>query len=377
MRSAKTSWFWALILVLSATTGCEMPGLSMEPGGGSPDLTEAQPLDDPAAALAAQAQAQAQRIAQVSDQQQPQPPREILWRNLAMEPQANTPIAPEQSATQAKPIPQVVQPIAAAVEPTVTAVADTQTQPGPTATNHAQARLTQTQAYNQLLQAVRSSDDSNLSRAITAATLGTVGPHGELDWSLLSSLSPQDQQRVQRYHRAIAVLRKQALTGDGPIDQATLAGGLEEVFGSQPIAIRSIELCEKVLGYGVYDTFPDRTFPAGRDQKMIVYVELDHFKSAPRGEGDGYEVRLRQELELYESNGFEVWSHEPVQIIDTSKNQRRDFFVVQLVTLPGQLALGQYHLKIRIYDENAGTRDEASIPIKIVADSSLVKQTGR
>ncbi len=367
-----------LTLICGLIVGCQESGLSSGMGGPS----QIQPVNpeagDPTADLAAQAQAQAQRIANVSARTAPQQPQDIIWRDLATEPQANTPIEPVQSltdagqpepaaVTQAVNIPEV--PPDAAELPTSLAQADT--------TPDAQPGLSRTQAYNQHLKAIQDADDSNLSKAITAATLSAVGPHGELDWSLLTPLSPKDQERVQRYHKAVAALRDQALTGDGRIDQAAVAGKLNEVFGDRPITIRSIELCEKVLGYGVYDTFPERSFPAGRDQKMIVYVELDHFMSAQSGEGDGYEVRLRQELELYESNGFEVWSHEPVQIVDVSRNQRRDFFVVQLVTLPGQLALGQYHLKVRIYDENAGTRDEISIPIRIVADDTLVKQTDR
>jgi hypothetical protein len=337
--------------------------------------TEPPATDDPAAALAAQAQAQADRIAAAGGMHatdaHANPPREIIWRDLAMEPQANTAIDPEPAQPDTQP---QVTPAAAPVDSIASAEAEpakTQSNPKPAS----QPSVSPYQAYEQYLRTVRQSNDSNLSKALIAATLGAVGPHGELDWSLLTSLSPQDQERVKRYHRAIVALHAEALIGQGAIDRDALNGRLQELYSDQPITIRSIELCEKVLGFGVYDPFPNHTFVAGREQKMIVYVELDHFQSAPRAEGDGYEVRLRQELELYESNGFEVWSHEPVQIVDVSRNQRRDFFVVQLVTLPAQLALGEYRLKVRVYDENAGTRDETTIPITMVADETLVSKT--
>lgn len=375
MRRAYLFSCGVLTLTFGLFVGCQDTGLSSGMGGSSSAQTQADALeaDDPTSDLAAQAAEQAQRIANASSPA-PQPPQQIIWRDLASGPQTDTPIEPVHAAAYV----DQPQPVAVAHEAdTAVATVDTGGLPQADATVAVQPRPSQTNAYNQYIKAIKNADDSNLSKAITAATLGAAGPYGELDWSLLAPLSPMDQERVQRYHKAVTALREQALTGEGRIDQAAVAGKLDEVFGNQPVSIRSIELCEKVLGYGVYDTFPTRSFPAGRDQKMIVYVELDHFKPALRGEGDGYEVRLRQELELYESNGFEVWSHEPVQIVDVSKNQRRDFFVVQLVTLPGQLALGQYHLKVRIYDENAGTRDEISIPIQIIADSTLVKQTGR
>lgn len=372
MRRASFHCYLSLSLLCGAIAGCQELGMSSDLNGApqaaaTPDAPI--PMDD-SAALAAQAQAQAERVAGIAPAQA-NPPQEIIWRDLAMEPKANTAIDPDLSRADT-PVPDTT--VALPDDETANAAVEAPPADTPAATD---PRLARNQAYEQLLRAVRSGDDSNLSKALAAATLGAVGPQGELDWSLLAPLSPRDQERVKRYHLAVTALHAEALSGSGDIDRDAVAGKLEELYGSRPVTIRTIELCEKVLGYGVYDTFPERTFVAGREQKLIVYVELDHFKAAARSEGDGYEVRLRQELELYESNGFEVWSHEPVDVPDVSRNQRRDFFVVQLITLPAQLALGEYRLKVRIYDENAGTRDEASIPIRIVADDTLVKRTDR
>ena len=386
-----TSIFGCALLATTycLATGCEGPGLAayepVPPRSASAQTTATadQAAEySPADALARQADELAQRIAGASAYSTPRntyQPRDIIWRDLASQPQANTAIEPTHSPTPSTNANQAMNeqvPSASATQPTTTdapqPIRKVDSQPTPA--TRTVTKLTYNQAYQQLLSAIKRSEDANLSKAIAAATLGTVGPHGELDWSLLEPLSPKDRERVQRYHKAVAALRDQALAPDGVIDQAAITGKLGEVFGDQPIEIRSIKLCEKVLGYGVYEAFPDDTFPVGRDQKMIVYVELDHFKPALSSTGEGYEVRLKQELELYESNGFEVWSHEPVQIVDVSRNQRQDFFVVQLVTLPGKLALGQYHLKVRIYDENSGTRDEVSIPIRIATDATLVSR---
>lgn len=387
MRRAFITSYLSLSLFCGLMAGCQEPGVTADMNGAAqttdaPDALNAS-VDDPAAALAAQAQAQADRLAGIAPSQPRfNPTQEIIWRDMAVEPKAPAAIEPDRSPV---PAPQTEvadsQPVAEPVADPASAVAEANPTDKPVdqtaAEAEAKAELSRSQAYAQLIRAVRYGDDSNLSKALTAATLGAVGPHGELDWSLLASLSPQDQERVKRYHRAVSALYDEALSGTGLIDKDAVSGKLEELYGNQPITIRTIELCEKVLGYGVYDTFPERAFVAGREHQMIVYVELDHFTSAERSEGDGYEVRLRQELELYESNGFEVWNHEPVQIVDPSRNQRRDFFVVQLITLPAQLRLGEYRLKVRVYDEIAGTRDESSIAIRIVADDSLVKQTSR
>ncbi len=389
----RTSYFGCGVLTMGMTlaVGCQEAGLSMydpapSPSGYIEPEADTQADDPQVDALSKQAAEQARRIAEASrttaTSPPAQPPREIIWRDIAAEPKANTPIEPTHSTVSTQRVTdtahtevQAGSAGAAVHDPVKPEVVTTITPPP--SSNGSPTTLTQSQAHQQLIKAIKHSDETNLSKAITAATIGVAGPHGELDWSLLAPLSPSDQDRVQRYHQAVSALRDQALAPDGVIDQDAVAGRLDEVFGDQPISIRSIELCEKVLGYGVYDSFPDRSFPAGRDQKIIVYVELDDFKPALSNTGEGYEVRLRQELELYESSGFEVWSHEPVQIVDVSKNQRRDFFVVQLVTLPGKLALGEYHLKVRIYDENGGTRDETSIPIQITSDGALVHRPGK
>ncbi len=378
--------------------GCQDASLSgtfpVLPGVPTPPQTTQAPDNDPQAeAIAAEAQALAERVASASGMahqsfDQPQPVREILWRDLAAEPATSTAsstshkIQPAaQPSSDGQTTSQAVGANTNALQPPVTAGSNLSepTTPQVVTVSHpdtqAVQKLSTRQAFEQLINAIRRSDDSYLSKAVAAATLAAAQPYGELDWSMLAPLSPADQERVQRYHRAVSSLYAQALSGDGTIDEQQLNDTLTAVLGEQPVTIRRIELCEKVQGYGVYDAFPERTFVAGRPQKLIVYVELDHFQPTELNDGSGFEVRLKQELELYESNGYEVWSHEPVPIVDVSRNKRRDFFVVQLVTLPANLALGQYHLKVRVFDEHGGTRDEASVPIRIVADESLVSRT--
>ena len=378
MRHASLISCGVLTVCCGLFSACEQQNKtddSLDPAAAQAQAEQEQALLD--------AQQQAERVAAAYAHHEQQPPQEIIWRDLAPEPANQDPIEPvtyEQPAEQAAPD-QVAQDTQNdPADPAVQTVSNSDPAGKPMVkrvTNPNQQQLSLTQLHNQYINAIRSGNDSNLSKAITAATLSAVGPHGELDWSTMHALSPKDQKRVERYFKAVSALREQALNGDSMIDEQTFAGSMNEVFGEQPITIRSIELCEKVLGYGVYEAFTDHTFVAGRDQKLIIYVELDHFKPMPTSDGEGYEVNLTQEVELYESSGFEVWNHEPVPINDVSKNKRKDFFVVQLVTLPGKLSLGQYRLKVRILDENAGTRDEVTLPIQIVDDKSFVRRNNQ
>lgn len=393
MLSHSYRWSFSGVLIVGLLVGCQdmtLPtGLDGNPGPTEADLALAQA--EPGDELASQAELYAQRVAELAEKDQPQPQpqaqqaqqmQQILWRDVGGQTQANTElVTTEPTVADTQPLDET-PPVVNAMEAMSTEPGESQTaQPTPVAappdTGTIRAQPSTAQAYTDMLEAVRYSDDSNLSKAVAAATLAPIGPHGELDWSLLSKLSPDDQQRIKNYHRAVSMMHAQLLSGDAELDREAVAGRLEELYGSQPVTIRNIRLCEKVMGYGVYDAFPDNTFVAGREQKLIVYVELDNFEPLQNQAGGDYEVRLRQELELYESNGFEVWSHEPVIISDVSKNKRRDFFVVQLVTLPAQLRMGQYHMKVRVYDENGGTRDEASLEIRLVADGALVKEDAR
>lgn len=381
-----------LLVVFASLAGCERMASSYR---GFRDSPQARPMastyfdETEEDQIAASAKSYAQRVARMAQARSAWPPREILWLNTNGK--SNTPA--QVDATAPKPTASLAAPQTSA-ETSASQDSATPQDPGPLTQQAEQTQpdfikttvsgmglqLTQEQVYAQLLQAVRSGDDSDLSKALTTATLIAAGPRSlgsGLDRSLLASLSVKERRLIERYHQTVSVLRQDILQGGGRIDQAKVTDRLEELFGQQPITIRTLELCDKVLGFGVYDAFTERVFMAGREQTLIVYVELDHFKTVAREQGDGYEVKLRQELELYESNGFEVWHHEPVQIVDVSRNKRRDFFVVQMVTLPAQLGVGKYHLKVRVFDENAGTRDETSIEIRLVADTSMVRGSGR
>jgi hypothetical protein len=69
-----------------------------------------------------------------------------------------------------------------------------------------------------------------------------------------------------------------------------------------------------------------------------------------------------------DAHGLAVWRQPQVQIVDQSRNRRRDFFVVQVIRLPGRLNVGKYRLKVTVDDVHSNTRAEMSLPIQIVAE---------
>ena len=59
-------------------------------------------------------------------------------------------------------------------------------------------------------------------------------------------------------------------------------------------------------------------------------------------------------------------------IVDISRRQRRDFYLVADIELPPTLTVGGYQLKVTLVDETTGAEDAALIPIDIVADRSAL-----
>lgn len=157
------------------------------------------------------------------------------------------------------------------------------------------------------------------------------------------------------------------------------------------LQIGDARLCLRVDTFGVYREAPKYVgrykFIAGRAHPVIVYTELDRFRSTPATvDGvDGYSVRIRQELlmhrigteQLRNSENTVVWQREPESVIDFSRRARRDFFIVQVIEIPANLAVGSYRLKVICTDTTSGQQVEWNIEFDIVADASAFRATAQ
>lgn len=154
-------------------------------------------------------------------------------------------------------------------------------------------------------------------------------------------------------------------------EQARLAEqALRDWQDRQPVKIRLANLCRKVKGYGVYETVDATRLVAGKPHRMVVYAELENFRSTLAHGGDRamHQVKLQQEISIYQqADGFEVLRLPAVAIVDESLRRRRDFFVVQMIDIPGRLTVGRYTLKLRVTDQQSQTQDESLVPLTLVA----------
>lgn len=238
------------------------------------------------------------------------------------------------------------------------------------------ARLSRADLLTALVEKIVEGKDPDRVKALMVAAISVAKPGQEMDHRLLDKLDPKSREQVARFHQMLAVAYDELARDEkAALTRKAMIAKIDKVFGAQPLQIEALQLCRRVDSYGVYEPFATNRFLAGRKNRVLVYVELENFKHEPLDDGR-YEVRLEQQVELYDATGeTTVWRQGPVQLVDVSRNKRRDFFIVYPIDLPARLPAGAYRLKVRIADKHTGSLCEQTMhDIQIVADQALVGQ---
>ena len=140
------------------------------------------------------------------------------------------------------------------------------------------------------------------------------------------------------------------------------------------LRIARAELCTRVTGFGRYETFGANRFVAGRPQPVIVYTEVDRFAHRETTGPDGqprFGIEVSQRLELYHTaDNLNTWNRAAETDRTESRNRVRDYYLINQVTLPSNLSIGKYHLKVVMRDLVGGHLAETIIPIEIVASTT-------
>lgn len=130
-------------------------------------------------------------------------------------------------------------------------------------------------------------------------------------------------------------------------------------------------LCTRVDGFGKYEPFASNEFVAGTAQEVIVYVEVDRFGHREITGNDGqprFEVEMSQRLELYHvADDLNTWNRAAEVDRSVSRNRVRDYYLINKITLPRNLGVGRYHLKVVMRDLVDEKVAEAIIPIRMLA----------
>ncbi|MEX2287883.1 MAG: hypothetical protein WD648_12390 [Planctomycetaceae bacterium] len=130
------------------------------------------------------------------------------------------------------------------------------------------------------------------------------------------------------------------------------------------LELRNVNFCHKISSFGNYERFGRDEFSPNQD--VLVYAEVNNFKSEPTAEGQ-YRTLLRSTIEIYKAspNGELVASMPFEPTPDLCSNHRRDYFHSYVVTIPPNIALGPYLLKLRVADELSGKTAEYTLKFAV------------
>lgn len=206
---------------------------------------------------------------------------------------------------------------------------------------------------------------------LSAQEAGSPAPAG------LEQLSERERTAVNSIRDLLQSLAQDPAAAADPERTASLLSrSLDALAAAQTVRIARAELCRRVEAFGRYTPFATNAFLAGQSNRVIVYSEIENYAHRDlggSGNADRWSVELSQELQLFHADGSMLAWRQPEQnVTERSRNRRRDFFITQMIDLPRTLTVGPYSLKVIVRDRVSGARAEAVLPIRIVADASLI-----
>jgi hypothetical protein len=215
--------------------------------------------------------------------------------------------------------------------------------------------------------------DVPIRELMVIAAQAIVRPDRVLTTDAFLGLTPRERELLNHFQAFCQQLGRELETGeDAEAIMAEAVGVLRAALVEEPrLVVLGQSLCYHVGGFGDYEPFHRYSFLAHEKQQVILYLEVDDFSSELNERGD-WVTELGQQLVIYsDRDGIPVWTDDWQPVVDRSKKRRRDFFTVQVITLPEALSVGRYHLKVRLRDEKSGAEAETSIPFEMVADAKL------
>ena len=190
------------------------------------------------------------------------------------------------------------------------------------------------------------------------------------DVSSIAGLIPEDRELLSALMDSLTNFRSQLRADNNMLFSKKIRPLLEmsdRLRSQAELSVSTVALCTGVKAFGVYDPIDPARFIAGREQRVVVYCEVENFLSQPN-EKNLYETRLTQDIVLYEeSSGLPVWTDKKSTYVDQARRRRHDFFMGKIITLPANLTINRYLLKVTVEDQQARHIAENTVPIEIVA----------
>ncbi|MFQ5428840.1 MAG: hypothetical protein ACE5E1_00910 [Phycisphaerae bacterium] len=132
------------------------------------------------------------------------------------------------------------------------------------------------------------------------------------------------------------------------------------------LTVPKVVLCTAIDGFGRYEPIEPARFPAGRNNLVLIYIEVDNFSSKKTRSGL-YRTLLSVRQNLFSKDGQKLWSKRDDNIEDLSREQRQDFYLtIGPISIPKSLAPGTYTLKVEVEDMLAGKLNSGVARFQIV-----------
>lgn len=218
-------------------------------------------------------------------------------------------------------------------------------------------------------------DNNRMRYDLAMSALSLVDPTRQINPANLYDLSPQERDIVSAYQQHFLDLDSQLGSMSDPQALALTARQLADSLQPQEtLRLSDLHLCTAVMNYGNYTEIDAMKFLRGRRQEVIVYVEVDGFTSNFVAMDNLYHTTLTEQVDLYTAaDGVLVYSLPAETVYDTCRRTRRDFYLVRRLTIPENLNVGDYRLKVRVRDESNSYEAETVLPFQVVADPALLR----
>ncbi|MCH8166073.1 MAG: hypothetical protein IH889_10740 [Planctomycetes bacterium] len=219
--------------------------------------------------------------------------------------------------------------------------------------------------------------DMPLPELLLIAATTMVSPDRALAPDAIPGLTERERELIVKMQTFFVELGQDLVKTQDPEAIVAAVNALYSGLADEPqLRLPHVALCTEVRGFGDYDQFPLNqagryAFLAHSGQQVVIYVEIEDFTSELNNKGQWLTQLSQQWIVYSDSDGIPVWREDWQVGVDLSRNRRDDFWIVQVITLPKELSLGRYQLKIHIRDEMSGAEAETAIDFEMVADPRL------
>lgn len=143
-----------------------------------------------------------------------------------------------------------------------------------------------------------------------------------------------------------------------------LGEALVSLGQSSKLLVRNMAFATKIDGYGDYRPFAESKFAPG--QEVLVYAELENFRSEPTAAG--YATSLSVSWQIFDGGGHRVATGE-AKSDEVCRSLRHDFYISYPLFLPDRIYSGPHKFQLTVEDLKSQKIGQQTIDFTVVEGS--------